>query len=98
MLRSVGLDKKELCHLLYTEGFLLVSKPLLIGILILILVSTILIWMQDITVIEFLNVFPFWGLVVYIILIFAIIRGIYMVVSRKIRRDIIVEVLKDETV
>lgn len=74
------------------------SKPLLIGILILILVSTILIWMQDITVIEFLNVFPFWGLVVYIILTFAIIRGIYMVVSRKIRRDIIVEVLKDETV
>lgn len=98
MLRSVGLDKKELCHLLYTEGFLLVSKPLLIGILILILVSTILIWMQDITVIEFLNVFPFWGLVVYIILTFAIIRGIYMVASRKIRRDIIVEVLKDETV
>lgn len=40
MLRSVGLDKKELCHLLYTEGFLLVSKPLLIGILILILVSS----------------------------------------------------------
>jgi len=75
-----------------------VSKPLLIGILILILVSTILIWMQDITVIEFLNVFPFWGLVVYIILTFAIIRGIYMVASRKIRRDIIVEVLKDETV
>lgn len=54
--------------------------------------------MQDITVIEFLNVFPFWGLIVYIILTFAIIRGIYMVASRKIRRDIIVEVLKDETV
>ena len=98
MLRSVGLDKKELCHLLYTEGFLLVSKPLLIGILILILVSTILIWMQDITVIEFLNVFPFWGLIVYIIFTFAIIRGIYTVASRKIRQDIIVEVLKDETV
>lgn len=98
MLRSVGLDKKGLCHLLYTEGFLLVIKPLLIGISILILVSTILIWLQDITVIEFLKVFPFWGVVVYIILTFAIIRGIYMVASRKIRRDIIVEVLKDETV
>lgn len=61
MLRSVGLDKKGLCHLLYTEGFLLVIKPLLIGISILILVSTILIWLQDITVIEFLKVFPFWG-------------------------------------
>ena len=47
---------------------------------------------------EFLKVFPFWGVVVYIILTFAIIRGIYMVASRKIRRDIIVEVLKDETV
>lgn len=98
MLRSVGLDKKGLCHLLYTEGFLLVIKPLLTGISILILVSTILIWLQDITVIEFLKVFPLWGLVVYIILTFAIIRGIYMVASRKIRRDIIVEVLKDETV
>ena len=98
MLRSVGLDKKGLCHLLYTEGFLLVIKPLLIGISILILVSTILICLQDITVIEFLKVFPFWGVVVYIILTFAIIRGIYMVASRKICRDIIVEVLKDETV
>ena len=98
MLRSVGLDKKGLCHLLYTEGFLLVIKPLLIGISILILVSTILIWLQDITVIEFLKFFPFWGVVVYIILTFAVIRGIYMVASRKIRRDIIVEVLKDETV
>lgn len=54
--------------------------------------------MQDITVIEFLNVFPFWGLIVYIILTFAIIRGIYTVASRKIRQDIIVEVLKDETI
>ena len=98
MLRSVGLDKKGLCHLLYTEGFLLVIKPLLIGISILILVSTILIWLQDITFIEFLKVFPLWRLVVYVILTFAIIRGIYMVASRKIRRDIIVEVLKDETV
>ncbi len=70
MLRSVGLDKKGSVTLLYTEGFLLVIKPLLTGISILILVSTILIWLQDITVIEFLKVFPLWGLVVYIILTF----------------------------
>ncbi len=98
VLRSVGLDKKGLLKLLYTEAFLLASKPILIGLPILLGICTILLWLQDVTFAEFFTVIPLWGLLVYIVLIIAVITAIYMTASKKIRKDIIIEVLKDDVV
>ncbi|RGE65298.1 ABC transporter permease [Anaerotruncus colihominis] len=98
MLRSVGLDKKSLLKLLYTEAFLLASKPILIGLPILFGICAVLLWLQDVTVAEFITVFPLWGVLAYIILIIVIITAIYMAVSKKIRKDNIVEVLKNDVV
>ena len=54
--------------------------------------------MQDVTFMEFIQVFPLLGLAAYIVLVLMVISGIYRAASRRIRRDIIVEVLKDENV
>lgn len=54
--------------------------------------------MQDVTFMEFIQVFPLLGLAAYIVLVLVVISGIYRAASRRIRRDIIVEVLKDENV
>ena len=98
MLRSVGLDRKGLDRLLHIEGFFLGGKPLVIGLPILFLIATVLMWMQDVTFMEFIQVFPLLGLAAYIVLVLMVISGIYRAASRRIRRDIIVEVLKDENV
>lgn len=98
MLRSVGLDRKGLDRLLHIEGFFLGGKPLVIGLPILFLIATVLMWMQDVTFMEFIQVFPLLGLAAYIVLVLMVISGIYRTASRRIRRDIIVEVLKDENV
>ena len=98
MLRSVGLDKKSLMKLLYTEAFLLAAKPVLIGLPVLLGICAILLWLQDVTFAEFVTVFPLWGLLAYIILVVAVITAIYIAASKKIRKDNIVEVLKDDVV
>lgn len=98
MLRSVGLDRKGLDRLLHIEGFFLGGKPLVIGLPILFLIAAVLMWMQDVTFMEFIQVFPLLGLAAYIVLVLVVISGIYRAASRRIRRDIIVEVLKDENV
>ena len=98
MLRSVGLDRKGLDRLLHIEGIFLGGKPLVIGLPILFLIAAVLMWMQDVTFMEFIQVFPLLGLAAYIVLVLMVISGIYRAASRRIRRDIIVEVLKDENV
>ena len=98
MLRSVGLDKKGLHRLLSIEGFLLASKPILFGLPVLLFIIGAVLWMQDVTFGEFLGVFSLWGLLAFIVLTLLLISGIYAFASRQIRKDIVVEVLKDETV
>lgn len=51
-------------------------------------------WMQDVTFMEFIQVFPLLGLIAYVVLVLMVISGIYRTASRRIRRDIIVEVLR----
>ena len=39
--------------------------------------------------------FPVWVLLMYIVLVLLVINGIYMLASKKIRDDVIVEAIKD---
>lgn len=71
---------------------------MVIGLPILFLIAAVLMWMQDVTFMEFIQVFPLLGLAAYIVLVLMVISGIYRAASRRIRRDIIVEALKDENV
>lgn len=98
MLRSVGLDKRGLRRLLYIEGFLLAARPIIIGLPILLVICLAQMWIWNVTCVEFLTAFSLWGVVVYIVIVLAAISGIYTLASMKIRKDTIVEVLKDETV
>ena len=98
MLRSVGLDKKGLRRLLYIEGFLLAARPIIIALPILFVICLAQMWIWNVTCVEFLTAFSLRGLVAYIVAVLAIISGIYTLASMKIRKDAIVEVLKDETV
>ena len=55
-------------------------------------------WMQDVTFMEFIQVFPLLGLAAYIVLVLMVISGIYRAASRRIRRDIIVSVSQNSSV
>ena len=98
MLRSVGVDEKGIRRLLGMEGFLLSVRPILIGLPLLIIVCAAQCYMMGVSVMEFLHAFPVWALMVYIVLVLLVINGIYMLVSKKIRDDVIVEAIKDDTV
>ena len=98
MLRSAGVDEKGIRRLLGMEGFLLSVRPILIGFPLLIIVCAAQCYMMGVSVMEFLYAFPVWALMVYIVLVLLVINGIYMLASKKIRDDVIVEAIKDDTV
>ena len=98
MLRSVGVDEKGIRRLLGMEGFLLSVRPIMIGLPLLIIVCAAQRYMMGVSVMEFLYTFPVWALMVYIVLVLLVINGIYMLASKKIRDDVIVEAIKDDTV
>ena len=98
MLRSVGVGEKGIRRLLGMEGFLLSVRPILIGLPLLVIVCVVICYMFGVSVMEFLYTFPVWVLVVYIILVLLVINGIYILASKKIRDDAIVEAIKDDTV
>ncbi|MCR2050553.1 FtsX-like permease family protein [Acetatifactor muris] len=98
MLRSVGVDEKGIRRLLGMEGFLLSVRPILIGLPLLIIVCAAQCYMMGVPIVEFLCAFPVWALLMYIVLVLLVINGIYMLVSKKIRDDVIVEAIKDDTV
>ena len=98
MFRSVGVDEKGIRRLLGMEGFLLSVRPILIGLPLLIIVCAAQCYMMGVSIVEFLCAFPVWALWMYIVLVLLVINGIYMLVSKKIRDDVIVEAIKDDTV
>lgn len=98
MLRSVGVDEKGIRRLLGMEGFLLSVRPILIGLPLLTIVCAAQCYMMGVSVMEFLYAFPVWALMVYIALVLLVINGIYILASKKIRDDVIVEAIKDDTV
>ena len=98
MLRSVGVDEKGIRRLLGMEGFLLSVRPILIGLPLLTIVCAAQCYMMGVSVMEFLYAFPVWALMMYIVLVLLVINGIYILASKKIRDDVIVEAIKDDTV
>ena len=98
MFRSVGVDEKGIRRLLGMEGFLLSVRPILIGLPLLTIVCAAQCYMMGVSVMEFLYAFPVWALMVYIALVLLVINGIYILASKKIRDDVIVEAIKDDTV
>lgn len=98
MLRSAGVDEKGIRRLLGMEGFLLSVRPIRIGLPMLVTVCVAQCYIMGASVMEFLYAFPVWVLGLYIILVLLVINGIYILASKKIRDDAIVEAIKDDTV
>lgn len=98
MLRSVGVDEKGIRRLLGMEGFLLSVRPILFGLPMLIIICAAQCYMMGVSIVEFLCAFPVWVLLMYIVMVLLVINGIYMLASKKIRDDVIVEAIKDDTV
>ena len=70
----------------------------MIGLPLLIIVCAAKCYIEGVSVVEFLYAFPVWALVAYIILVLFVINAIYMLASKKIRDDVIVAAIKDDTV
>ncbi len=98
MLRSVGVDEKGIRRLLGMEGFRLFVRPIMIGLPLLVIVCVVQCYMMGVAVTEFLSAFSMWALVMYIVLVLLVINGIYVLASKRIRDDVIVEAIKDDTV
>ena len=98
MFRSVGVDEKGIRRLLGMEGFLLSVRPILFGLPMLIIICAAQCYMMGVSIVEFLCAFPVWVLLMYIVMVLLVINGIYMLASKKIRDDVIVEAIKDDTV
>ena len=98
MLRSVGVDEKGIRRLLGLEGFLLAVKPVLLGLPLLVILCVVQCFMMNVPVMEFLSVFLLGGLALYIVLVMFVNNGIYVLASKRIREDGIVEAIKDDTV
>lgn len=98
MLRSLGVDEGGIRRLLGMESILLAIKPMLVSVPIFAIICILLLWGEDVTVTEFLSVFSIEKMVIYIAFMVVVVSGIYILASWKIRRDSIIEALKDETI
>lgn len=98
VLRSVGVDKRGLNYLLKKEGILLALKPSFVCCVIWIVFSSILLKVQDISWIQFLKVFGIGKILLLFGAVFLMIFLIYYKMSRMIRKENIIEAIREQNV
>lgn len=98
MLRSVGLDDRGLNRLLFLEGLFFALKPVLISVPVVLMICHLFLWMIDFSWLSFLAIFPWRPLSAYLVVLVLALGAAYYFGSGVIRRDNIVDGLKDERV
>ena len=98
MLRSVGMDFSGIKKLLLLEGVRLAVTPICMTIPILFIMLCFLFSVNEIHWGEFLPYFPFGRLIISVVLELVAVAGAYWVSSGLIREDVIIEVVREDTV
>lgn len=98
MLRSVGMDFQGVKKLLWLEGVRLAVTPVCMTLSVLFLMLSFLFSFNEIRWAEFWPYFPFFKLVGSIVLEVAGVAGAYWISSGQIRRDVIIEVVREDIV
>jgi ABC-type antimicrobial peptide transport system, permease component len=97
MLKSVGLSPRQLWELLLLEGLTLGLKPLLYSLPVQIAVLTAMLTLSEISLPEYLPFAPYSILIGYICLILLAIVGAYAVGGRRLLKENIIAMIKDDT-
>lgn len=97
MLKSVGLSPCQLWELLLLEGLTLGLKPLIYSLPVQITVLTALLTLSEISLPEYLPFAPYGILIGYTCLILLAIVGAYAIGGRRLIRENIITMIKDDT-
>lgn len=98
MLKSAGLSSRQLWKMLFLEGITLGLKPLLLSIPFQIIILTMFLWINEVTLPEYLPYAPFVPILGYTFLVLLAIIGAYILGGRKIEKDNIITSVKDDTI
>lgn len=98
MLKSAGLSSRQLWKMLFLEGITLGLKPLLLSIPFQIIILTMFLWINEVTLPEYLPYAPFVPILGYTLLVLLAIIGAYILGGRKIEKDNIITSVKDDTI
>lgn len=98
MLRSMGMPPKEIQKMLLLEGIFFAFTPLLMSIIPSAGVLAYFLYLNEITLWEFLPFAPVGIMALFIALLFASTVGAYVLGERKIRRLDIVSALKEDSI
>jgi putative ABC transport system permease protein len=98
MLRSVGLTSDGLNKMLLLEGLFFGLKPIAVSIPFLFLICWLMLWVTNISWLDFLPNFPLAQIMLYAIIIVGTIWIAYAASSVQVSRNNIVEAIKDETI
>lgn len=97
MLKSTGLSPAQLWRMLFLEGLTLGLKPLLLSLPLQIVVLASFLYINEVTLAEYLPFAPFGVLIGYTALVLLTIVGAYLTGGRRIQRQNIIEAIKDDT-
>lgn len=98
MLKSVGLSESQLMRMLFLEGLNLGLKPVLYSLPFQALVLGGFLYLNEITLVEYLPFAPYLEVLGYTALVLLVIIGAYYLGARRIRRENIIDAIKDTTV
>lgn len=98
MLKSVGLSPAQLWRMLFLEGLDLGLKPLLYSLPFQAAVLAGFLYLNEVTLREYLPFAPYAAVLGYTLLVLASIIGAYYVGGRKIVRQNIITAIKDDTI
>lgn len=98
MLESIGLTPGGLNKMLSLEGTLFALVPIVISIPIVLLICVFMLKLTLIPWSEFISVFPIGSILIYSLVIFGAIFLSYWISSRVIKKNNIIEIIKDEIV
>lgn len=98
MLKSAGLSPRQLWKMLFLEGITLGLKPLLLSIPFQVIILSMFLWINEVTLPEYLPYAPFVPILGYTLLVLLAIIGAYFLGGRKIQKDNIITSVKDDTI
>lgn len=98
MLRSVGMDSREIGRLLKIEAFRMAVTPVFIAIPAVILLLGALMRILDVSWQAVLPWMPWGKLLLSVLLVMAAVAASYLISAGKIKRDTIIEAVREENV